>query len=504
MPFNRHTFDYEPVTRSSRTALLEGENAITADWSTRVSTSVASNTTQAETLTPTIPAKPANIILRRGHTISYIGLFLFTSVLYFRPYELFTALSSFTSMAFWTAVFTLSVFIPSQLALEGTLTTRPREVNLLLLLCVAGLLSIPLAISPVEALITFYDPFIKVVLMFIVLVNVVRTERRLKGLFFLALAVSCVLSLGALNDYRLGRFTVEGYRVSGIIGAMFGNPNDMALHLVTITPIVIALFLSTRSIFKKMLYSACAALLVAGVAVTFSRSGFLGLVSVGAVLAWKLGRHNRLLIAVLIFASTVAFFALASEGYTHRLVSIFDPGRDAVGSASARRELLFRSIYVALKNPLLGIGMGNFHIVSIREQVSHNAYTQVASEMGFAALVLYTTFIVTPLKRLRQIERETFATRRRSHFYYLAIGLQASLIAYMVSSFFASVAYQWYVYYLVGYAVCLRRIYNVAGGTTKGILSVKDRCASDSAKASATHDETTTGTSHYPQVHASR
>ena len=29
----------------------------------------------------------------------------------------------------------------------------------------------------------------------------------------------------------------------------------------------------------------------------------------------------------------------------------------------------------------------------------------------------------------------------------------------MVCSFFASVAYLWYVYYLVGYAVCLRRLY---------------------------------------------
>jgi hypothetical protein len=29
----------------------------------------------------------------------------------------------------------------------------------------------------------------------------------------------------------------------------------------------------------------------------------------------------------------------------------------------------------------------------------------------------------------------------------------------MVSSFFGAVAYHWYVYYLVGYAVCLHRLY---------------------------------------------
>ena len=55
--------------------------------------------------------------------------------------------------------------------------------------------------------------------------------------------------------------------------------------------------------------------------------------------------------------------------------------------------------------------------------------------------------------------RETFGAKANSHFYYLAVGLQASLVGYMVCSFFASVAYLWYVYYLVAYAVCLRRLY---------------------------------------------
>ena len=38
----------------------------------------------------------------------------------------------------------------------------------------------------------------------------------------------------------------------------------------------------------------------------------------------------------------------------------------------------------------------------------------------------------------------------RRRFYYLSIGLQASLVRFMFASFFGAVAYQWYVYYLVG------------------------------------------------------
>jgi len=146
-----------------------------------------------------------------------------------------------------------------------------------------------------------------------------------------------------------------------------------------------------------------------------------------------------------------------------------------------RRELLFRSLLTAIRHPLLGIGMGNFHIVSIHEQVTHNAYTQVAAEMGTAALVIYTMFIVAPLRKLAQVARKTRGERGDSHYYYLAVGLQASLIGYMVSSFFASVAYLWYVYYLVGYAVCLRRLYEAETGRLV-VLERKTRKEQDQSR----------------------
>lgn len=410
---------------------------------------------------------------RRGHLFSYFGLFLFTFILYFRPYEQFSALASFTSMAFWAGLLTLAVFLPTQLTLEGTLTARPREVNLVLLLCVAALLSMPLAISPGDAWNAFIDPFIKVVLMFIVIVNSVRTMPRLRWMMYLGLAVSCVLSVNALQDYRAGRFTVEGYRVAGTIGNMFENPNDLAVHLGTMIPIALALMFSARGLLRKIPYLACAALLVGATVVTFSRGGFLGMTAAALVLAWKIGRRNRFAVIALMLLAAVSLLVLAPGNYANRLLSIYDSSRDAVGSSTARRELLWRSIYTSLMNPLFGIGMGNFHIVSIREAPSHNSYTQVSAELGMAAMVIYTMFIVTPIRRLRQIERATFAARRGSQFYYLAAGLQASLVSYMVSSFFGSVAFQWYVYYLVGYAIALRRIYATSDDVESSDLAIQ-------------------------------
>jgi O-antigen ligase len=309
-----------------------------------------------------------------------------------------------------------------------------------------------------------------------VIVNVVRTEARLKGLIFLAIAAGLWLSFEAVNDYRLGLMTVEGYRAAGRGTGIFGNTNDMALHLVTILPISVALMIGSKGAIRKLLYGASAMVMIAAIVLSYSRGAFIGMLIVFLFIAWQLGSQRRLEIVFAVLGFAGVLILLAPDKYGSRLLSIFIPSLDAEGSADSRRGELFRSIYVALRHPLLGIGMGNYQPeMSYRGLVTHNSYTQVAAEMGMTALACYVLFIVTPLKKLGQIARETFATRRDSRFYYLALGLQASLIAYLISSFFLSVAYVWDVYYLVGYAVCLRRLYESETGKVVVAETRKDR-----------------------------
>lgn len=460
--------DYEPVRR---------RRSSNADASTEFTPRPAAEIgILADSKAPTVllheeRSGTAAVLFKRGHGLTYACLFLFTIVLYFRPYELIPALSSVTSMAFWIAVPTIVIFVITQLSLEGNLTARPQEVNILLLFVGTALLSIPLALNAAEAWAEFNSSFIKAVVMFIIMVNVVRSDRRLRALLWLGLAVSVFLSFNAISDFRAGRLLVTGTRVAGVIGGMFGNPNDMALHLVTMVPIAIAFFFMRRNPIAKSIYLICALLLVAGIVVSYSRGGFLGLLGAGGVLAWKLGRRNRLAVALCVVFAAVTLFLLAPGDYGSRLGTITSVSSDLTGSSSQRYALLMRSIFVSLRHPLLGIGIGNFHFVALGESVSHNAYTQVSAEMGLGALALYVWFIIAPVRRLRTIERETFETRKTSRSYYLAVGLQAALVGYMVSSFFASVAYQFYVYYLVGYAVCLRQLHEV--GRAKGSEVVK-------------------------------
>jgi hypothetical protein len=51
----------------------------------------------------------------------------------------------------------------------------------------------------------------------------------------------------------------------------------------------------------------------------------------------------------------------------------------------------------------------------------------------------------------------------------------------MVSSFFLSVAYHWYVYYLVGFAVCMRRLYESETGKVVVPVTRKERKQADAS-----------------------
>ena len=408
--------------------------------------------------------KDAGWLRRGGHSFSFSLLFLFSIILYLRPYELIPALSSLTQMAFYTGVVLLAVYAITQLSLEGNLTARPREINLVLLLGLAALLSMPLADDPAGAWERFSTILLKTILIFVVFVNVVRTELRLKMLLLLVLGVSIYLSVNAINDYRMGVFKFgaqdsQDARIAGSIKGLFENSNDLALHLVTMVPIAVTLGLSGRSVVKKLLYFGATALMVGAIIVTFSRGGFIGLVAATLVLVRRLGKKNKTATSAAVVFAVILFLALAPGAYSGRLSTIFNSAADVTMSSSQRNEILKRSIWVSLRYPVFGVGIGNFKHKSPRNLETHNAYTQVSAELGLAAMVVYILFLIHPLKRLRLIENESYSKHDQTRFYYLAIGLQGSLVGFMVSSFFGAVAYHWYVYYLVGYAVCLHRLY---------------------------------------------
>lgn len=403
-------------------------------------------------------------LTRSAHLFTYAALFLFTAMVLYRPYELLPGMGWTAGTTVYFAILAICFYVPTQLLTEGNLTMLTTEVKAVIALALIAIVTLPISRDPAMAWETFSDEFIKAITIFIILVNVVRTRARLMGLLWLSLGIGIYLSIQTIRLYIAGEFSVEGYRVAvSDTKGIFGNPNDMAIHFVTMIPILLTLGIASKRFPIKLVFFAMTGLFIASTMFTFSRGGFLGMLATAAILLWKLGRKHRLNVTIGGLLATAGFLAVAPGNYGLRILSIFIPSLDPVGSSGTRKEGLMTSLLVTIRNPW-GIGIGNSTTFGVRNLQTHNAYTQVSSELGLLGLAAYLVFMISPFRKLGAIERTVYREGETNWFYYLAIGLQASIVGYMVTSFFASVAYNWFIYYLIAYAVAFRRIYVIENG----------------------------------------
>ena len=145
-------------------------------------------------------------IFKNGHTLTFAGIYLFTFFVFFRPYELVPGFGFLNSGAFILAAATLAIYLPTQLSTEGNLTIFNTEIKCVLAMTLLALFLMPISRDIGLAWETFNDTFIKAIVIFIVMVNVVRTRKRLMSLIWLSLAISVYLSFSALVLYQRGEF----------------------------------------------------------------------------------------------------------------------------------------------------------------------------------------------------------------------------------------------------------------------------------------------------------
>jgi O-antigen ligase len=435
--------------------------------------------------------------VRNAHVFAFFGLCLFTVLLYVRPNDFLPADLGNLTYALWSplnllptdpkglpivktvAIFTLATYVVSKLAKAERLTVWPLEMKALALIVFLGVLFMPIAAAPKDTYDTLTDTFLKVAIISLLMVNLIDTRARLRTIMRIVVVCGSAIAIAAIYAFWTGKFTAQaagvGVRIEGAVGGIFANPNDLATALNLLLPIAVALGVRARSGFARLFYFGAGLLLIVGVIATFSRGGFLGLLAVIAVLLFKLGRKKPAATTVAVVLLAGVFLVALSGTYGDRLSTIMHTSADGTGSAQERIELLKRAVSVAVHHTVLGVGMGNYHIYSIREMHAHNSYLEISAELGVAGLLAYLILIFAPLFSLRRVEKEAGArlaaagrspSPHLSETVTLSIALQAAFVGYAVCSFFTSIQYLWYLYYLVAYAVSLRTIYHAEYGAS--------------------------------------
>ena len=83
---------------------------------------------------------------------------------------------------------------------------------------------------------------------------------------------------------------------------------------------------------------------------------------------------------------------------------------EALESSNIRQHLLEDAIQAAIRNPIFGLGPGNFSTFEGKTkpgmyEPAHNSYVTVASETGFPGFVLFVGGIIATSLTFRRIKR---------------------------------------------------------------------------------------------------
>jgi hypothetical protein len=293
----------------------------------------------------------------------------------------------------------------------------------------------------------------------------VRHCRRLM-FFIIASNFFLLLDCFLFGSAKNGRFEISH-------SIFFTNANDLALQLlIAITQFMYLLY--QRQVWKHLVGGAAILVTLTYMLKTASRGAMLAVVILALI--GFLFAKNRMRLALIGVPVALATLVLVPSSVFHRLTLIgFQPENltatsmddaSAVASQMERMGLFRQSVTYAITHPLFGVGPGQFAVAAYGDAVkeggqspwlgTHNSYTQVASECGIPAFLLYTSVIVIALISNFRIFRRTANVPASSDLSALAFCTFNATLAYAICTFFFHIAYSGYLPCIAGMSVALR------------------------------------------------
>jgi O-antigen ligase len=312
----------------------------------------------------------------------------------------------------------------------------------------------------------------RTLLIFLLLTQTVITASRIRKILWAMLLSQFVVACFSIA--LQGENAAEGERVYGATrGFLSGNFFGIAVAMTL--PYLAGFAVNTRSLFKRLLLVATFLSSMVMVALTASRGGLL-CVLLALALSWVMvlrgGAHARIIGVILALAMLAA--VVAAPGV---LLSRFSTLWEAEGFATAgggtlgeakssqlqREHLLRRSIAYTFEKPLFGAGLGNFQVLSGNRtgqsgewKGTHNTFTQVSSEAGIPAFILFVAAIVVTIRRLEHISHAPAEGAEAADLNMLARATRVSLLSFVLAGFFAHLAYDFYMFYIIAIGVAVQ------------------------------------------------
>jgi putative inorganic carbon (hco3(-)) transporter len=241
------------------------------------------------------------------------------------------------------------------------------------------------------------------------------------------------------------------------------DDNAAACHLVTILPLTLVYLFTEKDKRLRAIALAATPFIINTIILCNSRGATLGMV--GALLATMVlvRRGYRMRLGVVGVGVAAIFLFLADPQFIARQQTTIDP-QD--GSSQERLDAWVAGARIVKDFPQ-GTGGRGFHALSPsylpalveahngEERGPHNTYVMVAAEWGVLGFVAYLGYIASTFLMLYRIRK---AANGQDFYYWRALGLQVSFIAYLIASMFAARLYAEIGYWMVSATFALYRL----------------------------------------------
>jgi putative inorganic carbon (hco3(-)) transporter len=295
---------------------------------------------------------------------------------------------------------------------------------------------------------------LKLTAIYLTMINVITTARRLMVVCIAAVLASIVTSIGVIDWYYTGVDLSEGYRARWV--GVFADPNHMAMNLGLVIPLAVAFLARKESGWVlRALCGVAAVLAVMSIVLSHSRGGFIGLSVAMGVWAIREKRRIQAIVVGAVLVLGLVVFAPSSFWDRNETVTQFTEDASAMGRVYAWQV----TSRMSLDRPLLGVGAGAFRFAwpfyappeATTAYVAHNIFLDVIGELGFIGLFLFLVFA-------GGATGGAFASSKDSQMGWLGRALSASMAGYLVCDLFSGYILSAHLYVLFGLAASAHRI----------------------------------------------
>lgn len=348
----------------------------------------------------------------------------------------------------WVILIALLASLSSGLILESLHTKIRSEINVPMTIFTGSLfLAMAHAPNTIIGIKSFLYIGVLIASYYLVLLCI-NTERDIKVfivLLVMATTVVCILSLHYHGSGRLGSLVLR-------------NPNSFGNFLALVIPLCITFAIYGRPRGRQKLSLAlCLTLMFVSLALTFSRSSWVGVVS-GIISLFVLKPKKNLFFLIgAIIAATLLFSPIQKRIFK----DIHDPG-------AQYRIIKARIAYEKFKErPILGNGLGSFHYEAQFSDVwayrAHstleNNYLLMLAEGGIVEFLAFIYLIIALGKKTLNLLRKI----KDPFLYAVLLGCTTSIISTLAAGMFEDTLFfpknNWLVGMFMGIIIVVGRIY---------------------------------------------